>query len=100
MAGFTVRIAGMVKSVIGPVNRVVAVGALPRPVSARRDMAAGAVGITSVIEGDLVPILHVMAQGALVGVVRIWRLVAGQAVKGGFVMPIINRDPVTGDVAF
>ena len=68
MAGFAVGIGPVVEMDLIPICGFMAVRALARPVSPRRDVAPRAVGKVAEVKVDLHPIVGVVTSGTLVEV--------------------------------
>ena len=77
MTRFTICVTGMVEMYIRPILSYMAIRTLPGPMTRRRDMAAGAIVESSVVEADAGPAGSVMAGGALIQImISFRRLVA------------------------
>lgn len=88
MARFAVSVDGVIEADVAPLVDEMAALTLPGPVSARRRMATLAGGNMLMGENDVQPLVGVVAECALVGVMVIrWRFMARFAVwRNGFVI--------------
>ena len=102
MARLAVRVGGVVEDDHSPVTgALVAVVALPRPMSRRRNMAARAVQVVRAVhKADLRPVNHIMAHNAVIQVmVRLRGRMALQAVERRLIVQVVHHHPVVRDVA-